>query len=324
MRTLSIVMGALLLQVVSSLSFAATFAEIATENTRAVVYLEVRDSEGRVASRATGFIVSHDGHVVTVAHLNVTPTQKLFAIVGQTSGTSFPLTLLDRDEAVDVAIWRFPQSPICRTAATISSKSLNLLDPVLALGFPTNSGFTASTLAITNLQTQRGFLKTDGFLEPGNSGGPVFNQSGQVVGIVHGGGTPGTENNEIIPIGIAISLLRKWNVPAAIDTPLAYAERCFASCSSPQHGIASWTTEAPWGRSSGWLGGGNNQSGVCNGLASAVQAEMKADRVVVQSTSEEFKKDILGRVEYRYHCRGIFQRGPIYLEKRSSACGLQN
>ena len=77
-----------------------------------------------------------------------------------------------------------------------------------------------------------------------------------------------------------------------------------------------------WTRSSGWLGGGNNQSDVCNGLASAVLTETKADSVEVTWTDEESKKDILGEVEYKYHCRGIVRTGPIYAERRSQACGL--
>jgi trypsin-like peptidase len=306
----------------SAPSHAQRFNEIVDANAQAVVYLEIRDADRGVVSRGSGFIVSHDGHVITVAHLKVTPTQRIFAVIGQRHGASFPLELREADEIVDIALWQFPQSSVCRTAATLASKPPTLLAPVLALGFPGSSGLTANTLAVSNLQSAKGYYKSDGFLEPGSSGGPVFDQVGQVIGIVHGGGAPGTENNEIIPISLATTLLRRWSVPAGIDNPVAYAERCYAPCRSPQHGIERWGTEVAWGRSSGWMGGGNNPSAVCNGLASAVQIETKSDRVIVQQTGENAKKDILGRVEYRYHCRGIVQKDPVYVEKRSSACGL--
>jgi S1-C subfamily serine protease len=315
----------LMLSAATQAAVAASPSEILADNSRSTVYLEVRNTDGGVVNRGSGFIVSHNGFVVTVAHMKVTPSQRLWAIIGQKAGTSFPLEFKDADEATDVAIWQFPQSTVCRPSVTLASKVPAVLDPVLALGFPGSSGLTPNTLTVTNLQTQRGFFKTDGFLEAGNSGGPVFNQSGQVVAIVHGGGLPGTENNEIIPITLAINLLRKWNVGIGIDAPVPYAETCYGSCQSPQHGIAGWNKEVPWERSSGWMGGGNNQRDVCNGLASAVRTEMKADEVLVTWTGEDPpKKDVFGHVEYKYHCRGVARIGPIYAIKRSAACGLWN
>jgi hypothetical protein len=303
---------------------AVTPTEIVAQNSRAMVYLEVRNPDGGVLERGSGFIVSHDGYVATVAHIKVSPAQKLWAVIGQREGTSYPLAFRDADEAGDVALWQFPQSAVCRPSVTLGSKPLVVLDSVLALGFPGAAGLTPNSLTINNLQTERGYYRTDGFLEPGNSGGPVFNQDGQVVAIVHGGGLPGTENNEVIPIALAIDLLRKRNVAIGLDAPAPYADTCYASCRNPQHGIEGWTSQVEWERSSGWLGGSNNREDVCNGLASAVRTELQADSIEVTWTGEESKKDISGRVEYKYHCKGIVRTGPLYVEKRSQACGIWN
>ncbi|WP_109152737.1 serine protease [Azospirillum sp. TSO5] len=304
--------------------FAASQKEIFDNNARAVVYLEVRDSYGNVNETGSGFVVSHDGHIVTVAHIKTDPSKQLWAVIGQRSGTAFPLTLRERDESNDVALWQLPQSPVCRQSVVISSKPVAALDPVLSLGFPGRSGLTTNSLTINNLQTDRGFYKTDGFLEPGNSGGPVFNQAGQVVAIVQGGGLPGTENNEIVPIALAINLIRKRNVTASIDTASPYNESCYSPCRHPEHGIASWTKEQPWSESSGWMGGGNNPRSVCGGIASSIKTRNKADDVEIKNTGESSKKDVFGHLEYQYHCSGVMRFGPIYAEKRSPSCGLWN
>jgi S1-C subfamily serine protease len=54
---------------------AASPQEIQIENSRAVVYLEIEDESGNFVENGTGFVVSHDGYVVTVAHLKVDPTK---------------------------------------------------------------------------------------------------------------------------------------------------------------------------------------------------------------------------------------------------------
>lgn len=303
-------------------AYALAPKEIFERNSRAVVYLEVRDAAGGVVERGTGFIVSVDGYVVTAAHIKADPTQKLWAVVGERSGTSFPLTFREKDDTGDIALWQFPQSQICRETVTMSSKTIELLDPVLSLGFPGSSGLTPNSLTINNLTTSRGFMKTDGFLEPGNSGGPVFNQAGHVVGVVHGGGQPGTENNEVIPISLALNLVRKWKIGASVDAAAPYPERCFSTCRDPQHGIEGWTTIAPWSESSGWLGGGHGQSSVCASIAGSIKISRRADDVEVTSTSESTKRDVFGHVEYKYHCTGVARFTPIYYERRSAACGI--
>ena len=70
--------------------------QIVAENTPAIVYLEVRDSNGAVLNRGTGFVVSNDGYVVTVAHLKVDHDQKMWAVIGQREGTRYTLALREK------------------------------------------------------------------------------------------------------------------------------------------------------------------------------------------------------------------------------------
>src|SRR3954447_11245393 len=92
--------------VLASPTQAVTASDIIANNTRAVVYLEVTDAAGGSLDTGTGFIVSHDGYVVTVAHLKADPTQKMWATIAQRAGTRYPLQLRESDDAADVALWQ--------------------------------------------------------------------------------------------------------------------------------------------------------------------------------------------------------------------------
>jgi hypothetical protein len=190
-------------------AFAETDGQILAKNSQAIVYLQVEDSDGGILDRGTGFIVSKDGYVITAAHLKVEPTQTMWAVIGQRVGTRFPLAFREADEISDVAIWQFPQSGSPLSSVTISLESVVVTEHALALGFPGNEGLTPSHITIANVTSELGYYKSDGFLQPGNSGGPVFNDAGLVIAIVQGGTKPGTNNNDLVPIRLAISLLEK-------------------------------------------------------------------------------------------------------------------
>jgi len=330
MRSMVLIASLLL----TDLVFAVTPAQIIANNTRAVVYLQVEDDGGGVLDRGTGFVVSHDGYVITAAHLKVGPTQKMWAVIGQREGTRYSLAFRDADDSGDVALWQLPQSASCRYAVTLSMSPVRVLDRVLAVGFPGNDGLTPSSVGINNLTSQRGFYKADGYLRPGNSGGPVFNEVGQVVAIVQGGTLPGTENNDLIPIALAINLIKKRGIQAGIDAPAPFDNSCYASCRAPSHGVETWTVEKTWGPvDSGWLSGGHNRRDECNKLIAAAlaanpgaQIDLLPGEGATDTTGmwEESKKDVFGHVEYKYSCKGAFRSGPIYIEKQSPECGLWN
>lgn len=324
--TLSVLLG--------DVAFAVTPDQIVANNTRAIVYLQVEDNGGGILDRGTGFVVSHDGYIVTAAHLKVDATQKMFAVIGQREGTRYSLAFREANESADVALWQLPQSASCRYTVTLGTSPVRVLDRVLAMGFPGNEGLTPSRIGINNLTSQRGFYKADGYLRTGNSGGPVFNEAGQVVAIVQGGTLPGTENNDLIPIALAIDLIKKRGVQASIDAPVPFDSSCYASCRAPAHGVEKWTIEKTWGPvDSGWLSGGHNRGDECNKLIAAALAANSGAQIDLlpgegspNTTGmwEESKKDVFGHVEYKYYCKGTFRSGPIYVEKQSPECGLWN
>lgn len=306
----------------------ATPNDIFATNTQATVYLEVNDSSGQFVDGGTGFIVSHDGYVVTAAHVKPTADQKLWAVIGQREGTRFQLQPREMDDAHDVAIWQLPQSASCRHAVTLGTRQVHTLDRTVALGFPGREGLSPALLNIANIATpDQGFYKADGFLRNGYSGGPVFNEDGKVIATVHSG-TPAGGNNELVPISFAIELLKKRGVHAGVDTPVPFDNTCYTFCRAPAHGIEKWASEIPWTASSGELPGGHNRKDECDKLiAGAIAGHPDSSIELAPGDAgmwEDNSKDILGSMHYNYHCRGTLRSAPIYFEKQSPACGLWN
>ncbi len=302
----------------------ATPGEVVTNNTQALVYLEVTDAAGQFVDSGTGFIVSHDGYVVTAAHIKTEAGQKLWAIVAQREGTRFPLLPREMDEAHDVALWQLPQSAACRHAVTLGTTPVRVFDRMVAIGFPGRDGLTPALLNIANLSTpDTGFYKADGFLRNGYSGGPIFNEEGKVVATVHSG-TPSGGNNDLVPISFVLDLLKKRGVHAGIDSPVPFDNTCYTFCRSPAHGIEKWAAETDWSADSGELPGGHNQTDECNKLIAGTTARIPDSSIELTAKSEDSHKDILGSMHYIYHCKGKLRTGPVYAEKQSPACGLWN
>lgn len=314
-------------------TLAATPSTILQSNTRAIVYLEVDDADGHFADSGTGFIVSHDGYVVTAAHLKAEASQRMWAVIGQREGTRFPLQLREADQDSDVAIWQLPQSASCRYSVTLSSTPVKVLDRAVVIGFPGQSGLTPAPINIANLSDDQGFYNADGFLRPGFSGGPVFNEDGKIIALVHGG-TVGGGNNSLVPVALIINLLKKRGIQAGVDAEVPFDNSCYASCRAPSHGIEKWSMETEWGPvSSGELPGGHTRKGECDKLIAAALAGQPNSRIDllpgegvkdVTGMWEDSHKDVLGQPHYTYFCKGTLKSGPIYHEAQSQECGLWN
>jgi hypothetical protein len=324
---------ALLAGLASFSSSAASPKEIVELNTRSTIFIQVEDDQGSVLNSGSGFIVSQDGFVVTAAHIKADPTQQVWAVVGQREGIRYRLSLREADEATDTAIWQLPQSTVCRQPATLSNTPVKVFDRAVALGFPGKEGLTPASFTITNLRTALGFYKADGLLQPGQSGGPVFNEEGHVIAFVEGGMVPGAQANDLVPIAPAVSLLRKYNVKFGLNAPVEFESSCYAKCRNSSHGVERWSSEKEWGPvNTGWLGGGNNPRTQCALLVAATQATIPGSNVELLAGEgdsskgmwEKSKKDALGHVEYKYYCRGRLKMGAIYKEMQSPACGLWN
>jgi S1-C subfamily serine protease len=139
----------------------------------------------------TGFVVDGSGHIVTAAHV-VNGASSV--TVRFQDGTTRPATLLGQDDATDVAVLKVDASGLTlHPLALGSSSSVGVGGAVAAVGDPFGYQRSLSTGIVSGVdrtvQSPNGFtvahaIQTDAALNPGNSGGPLLNASGQVVGIV--------------------------------------------------------------------------------------------------------------------------------------------
>jgi S1-C subfamily serine protease len=135
----------------------------------------------------TGFVISNNGHVVTNQHV---VEGCVGDIQGNLSGEApVKLRLVSSDETNDLALLQAP-SPF-KDVATIRDKAIHPGDSVIAIGYPFHglltSDFTVTTGIISSLSgilNDTRYLQISAAVQPGNSGGPLLDNGGQVVGMV--------------------------------------------------------------------------------------------------------------------------------------------
>lgn len=149
-------------------------------------------SVGSKAARAksgTGFVVSANGHIVTNNHV-------IDGCVGDIKGNltgeaSMTLRVVSSDTNNDLALLQAPSTTTFKDFARIRDRSIRSGDSVVAIGFPFHglltSDFTVTTGIVSSLSGMRNdtrFLQISAPVQPGNSGGPLFDTTGQIVGVV--------------------------------------------------------------------------------------------------------------------------------------------
>ncbi len=160
---------------------------------------------GGGTATGSGFVLDTAGHILTNNHV-VAHSQTIRVKLGR-SDTSYDAKVVGTDPATDLALLKIdaPSSQL-HPLALGDSSSVQVGDPVVAIGNPFGLDQTATTGIVSALQRQiqapNGFsisnvIQTDASINPGNSGGPLINASGQVIGITSqietggGGGSVG-------------------------------------------------------------------------------------------------------------------------------------
>ncbi|MEP7303666.1 MAG: Do family serine endopeptidase [Caldimonas sp.] len=159
----------------------------------------------------SGFIISADGLILTNAHV---VREAKDVTVKLSDRREFTAKVLGTDTSTDIAVLRIDARdlPVVRLG---DPKSLEVGDPVLAIGAPYGLEQTA-TQGIVSAKGRSlpgdavvPFIQTDAAVNPGNSGGPLFDGSGSVVGInaqiySRSGGFQGL--SFAIPIDVALKI----------------------------------------------------------------------------------------------------------------------
>ena len=133
----------------------------------------------------SGFVISDDGLIVTNNHVvdGATSVTVKFA-----DGSEYEATVVGADPLTDIALLDIDASGLS-TVAFGSSEEVRVGDEVIAVGNPFGLGGTVTTGIVSakdrniNAGPFDEFIQTDAAINRGNSGGPLFNDQGEVIGV---------------------------------------------------------------------------------------------------------------------------------------------
>jgi len=166
----------------------------------------------RSSSLGSGFIIDASGIVITNNHV-VGDANDIVVIL--TDGRKLKAKVIGKDAKVDVAVLKVESDKPLPTVKFGDSDKARVGDGVMAVGNPFGLGetVTAGILSARNRNIDSGpyddFLQTDASINKGNSGGPLFNLAGEVIGIntailSPSGGSIGigfaTPSNTVMPV----------------------------------------------------------------------------------------------------------------------------
>ncbi len=142
--------------------------------------------ERRAQSLGSGFIIDSSGLVVTNNHV-IDGADEISVILQD--NTTLKAKVLGRDESGDIALLKVEPDKPLPTVDFGDSSAMRVGDWVLAIGNPFGLGgsVTAGIVSARGRDIHQGqyddFIQTDAAINRGNSGGPLFNMEGQVIGI---------------------------------------------------------------------------------------------------------------------------------------------
>lgn len=166
-------------------------AQVYQNNVDSVVLIKSQvPSSGYISggtSTGSGFILTEDGYVVTNYHV-VEGGSRLSVVLAD--GTEYEAKLVGYDNANDVALLKVEEKDLPAVVLG-DSDQLTVGDQVVAIGNPL--GELTSTLTVGYVSAKERHVNTSGFainmiqtdaaINSGNSGGPLFNMAGEVIGI---------------------------------------------------------------------------------------------------------------------------------------------
>uniref|UniRef100_A0A6Q2YMU8 Serine protease HTRA2, mitochondrial n=1 Tax=Esox lucius TaxID=8010 RepID=A0A6Q2YMU8_ESOLU len=170
-------------------------ADVVEKSTPAVVYIEIvgrHPFSGRevAISNGSGFIISSDGLIVTNAHV---VANKRGVRVKLTNGDTYNAAVQDVDQVADIATIKINAKHPLPTLSLGLSSDVRQGEFVVAMGSPfalrntITSGIVSSVqrgskeLGLSN--SNMDYIQTDAAIDFGNSGGPLINLDGEVIGI---------------------------------------------------------------------------------------------------------------------------------------------
>ncbi len=187
--------------------------------------------EPGLVSSGTGFFVSENGHILTNQHVIEGCTRTTVQVRG---GAAVDAVVLASNTGVDLALLQTSGPVAAATASFRGSRNVRLGEEVVVYGFPllgdlsSQGNLTVGIVsALSGLEDDLSRMQLSAQIQPGNSGGPVMDRQGNIIGVVverandeyfleKSGAVPQNVNFAIRD-GLARSFLDTNNVPYAVS-----------------------------------------------------------------------------------------------------------
>jgi serine protease Do len=197
MRIIQAIALAAALLTVPSLAAAQTPGDVFRKVTPSVVVIRAKGSEVTAAGQTrfletgSGVLISSDGKIMTAAHVVHSMNEISVEFLG---GETVSAKVVASEPAADLSLLQIERVPsTARVATMANSDTTRVGDPVYIVGAPYGLSYSLSAGLISarwapntvyKTMPLAEFFQTDATINTGNSGGPMFNAAGQVIGIV--------------------------------------------------------------------------------------------------------------------------------------------
>ena len=153
-------------------------------------FREFQDRQGpsqprRSSALGSGFVISEDGYIVTNNHVIESADEITIEFF---SGEELPAEVVGTDPNTDIALLKVESDEPLPFVPFGDSDTARVGDWVMAMGNPLGQGFSVSAgiVSARNRElsgTYDDYIQTDAAINRGNSGGPLFNMAGEVIGV---------------------------------------------------------------------------------------------------------------------------------------------
>ena len=239
-----VVLGGVLLFSLFQTGLAATPAEVYRKAVSAVVLLVSMEPNSKSRSKGTGSMITNR-HVLTNAHVvlgdNGRPLDKTLVFysfenpndgIEQNFRKGRQAKVSHYSEKLDLALLEVEDPPKVKPLSLGPADGVQIGDPVLAIGHPENGGLWSLTSGrigarIRNAEGVRGnhIFQTEASLNRGNSGGPLLNEDGQMIGVNTSIARKASDGLAITGINFAVQsdVAREWLQSVGLRLPKVMA-----------------------------------------------------------------------------------------------------
>ena len=199
----------------NAFSALAQVPQIVEKASKAVVFIKGSNDTATIVG--SGFLVSTDGKIAT--NLHVIRDMKTGGVQLQSGEIFDSFSILAFDERKDLAIVQIAgfDLPIVELG---NSNEIKIGELVVAIGSPRGLKGTVTTGVVSSIREESGYktIQTDAAVNPGNSGGPLLNSEGRVIGVI----TSKLRESEGLNFAMPVNYIR--GLLAAVGKPMSLAE----------------------------------------------------------------------------------------------------